>query len=395
MTKLTNWQKNIWVFKWNSVFNWYQAFVGVYVLIWTQYLNFTQMSLIYAISLIVGTALELPSGALADLIGRKKTIILGRIINILAYLTFAFANNFPLFLIGQILYQMNWVLESGAQSALLYDSLKENSKAKKYYKKTETDTFFLCTVGMMVGTGMSGFLYKFGNSSPYLACVLTSIISLIIALRFEEPSLDSEKFTFKNYLRQNIEGTKHIFENTKIRAITFFSLIITFITYAGIWYIYEPRLAEGGFNAKYMGLLVAGTYFMRAIGIKLIPVLDKHLKGRSIPYFLVIFQSFGSFLSFIPGKFGAISSVYSRKFLDGFRNPILNTLQNQNIVSKYRATSLSAVALITNLFLALAGPGIGYLMDHYSVSITLGIFGFVGLLLGVPLAFNLSKNIEN
>lgn len=394
MPKLTDWRKNIWVFKWNSAFTWFQAFVGVYVLIWTQFLNFTQISLIYSISLIIGMALELPSGALADLIGRKKTVILGRIINIAAYIVFAFSNNFLLFLIGQILYQINWALESGAQSALLYDSLKENNKEEEYYKKTETDTFFLCTVSMVIGTGLSGFLYKFGNSGPYIACVVTSIISLLIAIKFQEPKLDSEKFTLKNYLKQNIEGTKHIFESKKVRAVTFFSLIITFITYTGLWYLYEPRLVEGRFDPKYLGLLVSGTYVIRAIGIKLIPTLDKYFKGHLVPYFLVTLQMIGSFLSFFPGKFGAISSVYSRKFLDGFRNPILNTLQNQNIISKYRATSLSAVALIANFFIGLAGPVIGYLMDFYSVSVALGLFGFVGLFLGLPLAVNLSKSIK-
>ena len=392
MHKLTNWQKNIWVFKWNTVFTWFQAFVGVWVLIWTQYLDFTQIGLIYSLGLFFSVALELPSGALADLIGRKKTVLIGRVLQILSYIVFSFANNFWLFLVAQILYQANWALDSGAQSALLFDSLKENNQDGKFYKKTETDTFFLSTLGMVVGTAIGGFLFKYGTHLPFVICIFTSIIALVIALFFEEPRLDSEKFTFNNYLKQNIEGTKHIFENKKIRAITFFSLIISFITYTGLWYLYEPRLAEGGFEARHMGLLVAGTYLIRAVGIKLIPILDKKIKSNNIPYFLVIFQVIGSFSSFIQGRAGAITSVYSRKFLDGFRKPILNTLQNENIVSKYRATSLSAIALFENLIIASAGPIIGIMIDRYSASFTLGMFVFIGLVVGLPLARNLSKN---
>ena len=392
MHKLTNWQKNIWVFKWNTVFTWFQAFVGVWVLIWTQYLDFTQIGLIYSLGLFFSVALELPSGALADLIGRKKTVLIGRVLQILSYIVFSFANNFWLFLVAQILYQANWALDSGAQSALLFDSLKENNQDGKFYKKTETDTFFLSTLGMVVGTAIGGFLFKYGTHLPFVICIFTSIIALVIALFFEEPRLDSEKFTFNNYLKQNIEGTKHIFENKKIRAITFFSLIISFITYTGLWYLYEPRLAEGGFEARHMGLLVAGTYLIRAVGIKLIPILDKKIKSNNIPYFLVIFQVIGSFSSFIQGRAGAITSVYSRKFLDGFRKPILNTLQNENIVSKYRATSLSAIALFENLIIASAGPIIGIMIDRYSPSFTLGMFVFIGLVVGLPLARNLSKN---
>jgi len=394
MNKLTNWQKNIWVFKWNSVFTWFQAFVGVWVLIWTKYLNFSQIGLIYSIGLFLSVLLELPSGALADMIGRKKTVLLGRLLQITSYIVFSFANNFWMFLIAQALYQANWAFESGAQSALLFDSLKENGKEEKYYKKTETDTFFLCTIGMVIGTSIGGFLYKYGIHLPFVICIFTSIIAFIIAIFFQEPTIDSEKFTLKNYVKQNVEGTKHIFESKKIRAVTFFSLIVTFITYTGLWYLYEPRLAEGGFDARFMGLLVAGTYLIRAIGIKLIPVLDKTFKSNKIPYFLVGFQVIGSFSSFIQGRVGAIASVYSRKFLDGFRRPILYTLQNENIISKYRATSLSAVALLENVFIASAGPIIGIMIDKYSASFTLGLFGFIGLLIGLPLAFNLSKKIK-
>ncbi len=392
MSQLTNWQKNIWVFKWNTVFTWFQAFVGVWVLIWTKYLSFTQIGLIYSLGLFLSVALELPSGALADLIGRKKTVLIGRTLQILSYVVFSFANNFWLFLVAQMLYQANWALDSGAQSALLFDSLKENKQDKKFYKKTETDTFFLSTLGMVVGTTIGGFLFKYGTHLPFVICIFTSITAFIIALFFEEPQLDTVKFTFKNYLKQNIEGTKHIFENKKIRAITFFSLLISFITYTGLWYLYEPRLAEGGFEAKYMGLLVAGTYLIRAVGIKLIPVLDKTLQLNKVPFFLVLFQVIGSFSSFIQGKTGAIASVYSRKFLDGFRKPILNTLQNENIDSKYRATSLSAIALFENIIIASAGPIIGIMIDKYSAGFTLGLFGFIGLIIGLPLARNLSKN---
>lgn len=390
----TDWQKNISVFKINSFFNWFQVAIGVWVLIWTKYLDFTQIAAIYSISLIWSTLLELPTGALADMIGRKKTVIIGRVINVIANIVYLFANNFPLFLIGNMLYQTNWAFESGAQSALLYDSLKENNQEKKLYKKTETDTFFYCTVGMVFASVLGGFLYKYGVHMAYAACVVASIISLIITLFFQEPALDSKKFTLKNYLQQNLDGVKHIFENKMIRSISFFSFIITFITYAALWYLYEPRLAVAGFNPELMGLLVAGTYIIRAIGTKLVPVLDKKLKKSQIPIFLAILQSIGSFLSFIPGKIGAITSVYSRKFADGFRNPIVATLQNEQIESKYRATSLSAISLFTNLLIGLAGPIIGLLNDRYGPSVTLGIFGFIGIIVCLPLAVNLSNMIK-
>lgn len=227
-----------------------------------------------------------------------------------------------------------------------------------------------------------------------MACIVTAIISFLLVIFYEEPKLQPKKLTVKNYLDQNIEGVKHIFENSKIRAITFYSLALSFITYCGLWYLYEPRLAEGRFNSSHLALLVAGTYLIRAVGIKLIPILDKKLHDKHVPQFLIILQIVGSSLSFFPGQFGAISSVYARKFLDGFRQPILATLQNENIISKYRATSLSAISLITNILVALAGFVIGYSIDHFKASNTLGFFAIIGIFIGLPLALNLSKLVK-
>lgn len=154
---LTNWKKNISIFQLNSVFNWYQGFIGVWVLIWTKYLSFTQVGFIMSAGLLMSVFLDLPTGALADIIGRKKVILIGRILNIFAYFLFAVANNFWLFFIAEILYQSNWTFESGAQSALLYDSLKENKRENEFYKKTETDTFFYCTLMMVMGVLLEVF----------------------------------------------------------------------------------------------------------------------------------------------------------------------------------------------------------------------------------------------
>src|SRR3989338_9032643 len=105
MPQLTNWRRNIEVYKWNSVFTWYQGYVGVWILIWTKYLSFTQIGLILSASLFASVLLELPSGALADLIGRRKTILIGRVINVISYTVFVFANNFWLFLLAHVLSQ--------------------------------------------------------------------------------------------------------------------------------------------------------------------------------------------------------------------------------------------------------------------------------------------------
>ncbi len=390
----SNWRKNITVFTIDSVFQWFYVPIGVWVLIWRHYLSFSEIGIIYGVGLFISLLLELPSGALADLIGRKRTVIIGRTLGVFGFLLFSVADNFWIFLAASILYHANWAFESGALSALLYDSLKENGKVKEYYQKTESNAFFWSTIGLALASIFGGFLYRFNIHAPYIASTIVAVGALIGALFLEEPILDTKKITLRNYIRQNIEGTVHIFRNSMIGAISLFSILISTVAYIGLWYLYEPRLAEGGFSANAMGFLVAGTYLMRAVGIKLIPAVTMRLREDYIPIFLTIIQMIGSGLSYMEGRVGAISSVYVRKFSDGFRLPILNRLQNDNMDSQYRATALSAVALFSNIFISLAGLFIGGLMDQHGVAATLGLFFWVGLFVVLPSALYLSYLIR-
>lgn len=390
----TDWQKNIRVYKIDSFLQWFSLTIGIWALYWRHYLTFTQMGTVQAIGLLVSLLLELPSGALADLVGRKATVIISRLTGIIGAVMFVYADNFWMFTLAVIFYQSSWAFESGALSALLYDSLKENGREKKLYQKTEADTFFWCTLGMALSSVVGGWLYKFNPIWPYVGQVAVCVGALAGSLFFEEPKIDTEKFTLKNYLKQNYEGTMHIFRNGLIRQISFFSILISFVGYAGLWYLYEPRLAAGGFGGYTLGLLVAGTYLIRAVGIKLIPFAGKKLRDDQIPVFLTLIQMIGSACSFMENRTGAIISPYVRKFADGFRVPILARLQNDQIQSQYRATALSAISLFTNILISIAGPFIGMANDAVGVPKTLGSFFFIGLVMVLPVAIILSRSIS-
>ncbi len=386
----TNWRKNINIFLMTTVLQWFYIPIGVWVFIWRQYFSWEQIGTIQAVGLFLQLVLELPSGAIADMIGRKMTVVVGRVMGVAGFFLMAFTHSFWPFLIGNSLYLANWAFESGALDALVYDSLKENGQEKKYFQDIQAKSFLYATIGMAAASIIGGYIYRYGTQLPYLATAIVSVGALISALWLEEPKLDSIKVNFRSYLRQNWDGLTHVFRYPLIRSISIFSILINFIAYVGLWYLYEPRLVEGGFHAEWMGYLVAGTYLIRALGTKLIPYAMK-LGDRQIPGFLAITQMVGSGLSFLEGKVGAITSVYARKMNDGFRVPILARLQNDEIESKYRATSLSAISLLGNVLISAVGPLVGYSIDHYSARLTLGMCFFLGLFLVLPSAIMLAN----
>lgn len=391
--KKTNWRRNIIVFKLDSVVNWFFVPVGVYVLIWNQDLglSFTNINLAVSLGLIWTVVLELPSGALADMIGRKRTIMLGRVALFFGYLYFFFSRNFIGIIVQQLLYYTDNALNSGAQSALLYDSLKENGQVESHYKKTEANSFMINTIGMAIGSVIGGGLYIIDPFLPFTIMIGVTLVGILTSFFYQEPAIDSVKFTLHTYVKQNLAGLKHIVSNTHIRAVSLFTILVNIVVYTGLWYLYEPRLAYGGFDPRTLSILVAGTYGIRALGTKLIPFIDQRLKKEHTPIFLTLFQASASALSFIPNRFGAISSVYARKASDGYIRPTLLSLQNDQMESRYRATSLSAISLLYNIAVSIIGLSIGSLMDHQGTANVLGYFSLVGLILVLPSAIHLSR----
>ncbi len=159
---------------------------------------------------IVG--LEVPSGALADHLGRKKMVVFASILMVIEMAVFGFAPRgnptllFTLFLINRIFSGAAEASASGADEALAYDSLVADSREKEWPEvlarvmKWQSITFFAT---MMLGAAVydDTFLAKAAAAvwldwtvskdlAMRLPIVLTlgnSILALIVTLNLREP----------------------------------------------------------------------------------------------------------------------------------------------------------------------------------------------------------------
>ncbi len=84
---------------------------------------------IYSVSVAV---LEIPSGYMADIVGRKKTLIAGSILGTAGFLIYSCSTSFSGFLAAEIVLGLGGSFISGADSAMLFDSLKAMHQQHKY-----------------------------------------------------------------------------------------------------------------------------------------------------------------------------------------------------------------------------------------------------------------------
>ncbi len=355
--------------------------------------TFTEIGIIYSISFLIQTVLELPSGALADLIGRKWTIILSWITKLAYILLLILAKNFWYILFAEIMDKIGEALYSGSGVALVYDSLKENNQ-EKIYEKVESKGYLLATISFVFASTIGGILFDINPKLPFIILFFIWCIGLIVSLFFQEPKLDTEKANFKKYIKQNIDGFKHIFRNKKIGLTSAYSVLLSFVFLTGLWWLYQKSANEMNLNPKYVGALISFLYIFRAIGTSLYATVKDFLEKYKIYFasFLAILQAIASFLLIVPNIFIAITGLVLRYLSDGFRQPYLTNLQNKQIKSKYRATSLSAIALITSILLTGFNPLIGKGIDLYGARLIIAITGFIPLFISFPLTLILKKN---
>ena len=97
--------------------------------VWVLYLAYCGLSLA-EIGLLEGiyhaTSIicEIPSGAVADLLGRKRSMILSRICIAVSCMLMLFSRNFGLFAMSFIIQALGNNFNSGSEEALVYDSMK-------------------------------------------------------------------------------------------------------------------------------------------------------------------------------------------------------------------------------------------------------------------------------
>ena len=370
--------------------------IAVWPLIYGRFLNFSQIGMIVGVSSLVQTVLELPSGALADLFGRRNIIILAKIIRFISYLVIVLSLNidnvFLFLMLGEVLWKTAEAFASGSEQALIYDSLKENRKEEEY-EKLEAQSFFYYNIFHLLAAIIGGFLYEIDFRLPFVALLIPALFSVINSFFFQEPILDSEKYSLRNYIKQNILGFKHIFRNKIIFLISFYSVITVSTYMIGTFLLYQQSVNEMIAVPKYVGLVAAGLYLSRAIASWIYSRIYFKINKENFAIFLAWIQSASSFLLIVPFVPIAILGLVIRYMSDGFRKPYLTNIQNQYIKSTYRATAISAIALLVSLVSVLLSPLVGYGIDLYNARVVIAFTGFFAFI-ALPVAMQLKKIIR-
>ena len=95
-------------------------------------LSLSDIFLLQAAFGIAMVALEVPTGMVADRLGKRTSLILGESVLFVSMIGYASSDSFATFLAAELCMALGAALYSGAGSALLYDTLKALGREDEY-----------------------------------------------------------------------------------------------------------------------------------------------------------------------------------------------------------------------------------------------------------------------
>lgn len=380
--------KNDYIYKFFSAFDITSA-------IWVLYLGFkgmtlAQIGLLEGIFHITGFISEIPTGALADLFGRKKIIIIGRITSLISAIIMLFSNSFMGFAIGFILSAWGYNLNSGSEEALIYDTLKKLDREEEFLKfNGKINLIIEVSQGLAVFIG--GILSQIDFSISYITAVAIGLISLVLSTRFIEVDVirkENQSINIINHLKQSIDIVKN--NKRLLNILIFFPLIYTF---SAIVYFYGQQLFN---DMEYSRISISIIFLFNGIFSSFGAILSSKIykKYKSLGW-IIISISISVFTIFMGIGKGKLSIVFflGIGFLTSILQPISSNLINSMVESNQRATIISVESMFYSIMMIILFPICGFIGDRVYLQLSFIIVGIIGILICITEIIIIKKAI--
>jgi MFS family permease len=357
--------------------------------------SFAELSFALAALFLTPVIFEVPTGIIADIFGRKISVITSLLLVGLVLLIVPFISNIITLTLLFIFWGISRTLSTGADQAWIVDNLKKNKREdliSEYYLKNRSfnrAAFVfsgLLAAGLILLFGTDVVMNIFGTDLigydllwffESLGIIIAAIILMFVKERYI-PRKIPLKHIFKHSIVQLKSGFKHSFQNPVI-----FHLILAafFIALAGGMFgiLYQPFLLDLGVPTHYLGYMVS---IFGLIGIFL-PFVAKRLfdfvkKEKMYLTFVAVTEAILTFaIFFVVSPLAGIAFIIVVANIGDLEKPIQRPYFQKHLTSKLRATVASFESMFVHFGAAIAMLLAGFLADLIGPKITFALSGLL------------------
>jgi MFS family permease len=379
-------ESNIWKFYLYQILYSLMFYTPIIVLFYQNSgLSLTQIMILQSISSIIWVVMEIPSGYFADMVGRKKSLLLTGVFATLAMVTFGLGQSFYHFLFATVFWAFAGVFISGADSAFIYDTLKALKK-EDTYKKVWGHTVFCSSVGISIASIIGGLLGGMNLRYPFFAMLPFYILLIPLSLSLYEPKRVQEVST-QNPISDLMKSIHmSVFKNKKIRSLLLYSAVIVSALDISYW-LYQPYFTLSKLDVVYFGVVFAAFNLIHAVSAKYSHFIEQKLGQR---FSLILLFILTSLCYILMGNIIFVLSfviAFVFQFVSGFSSVVISDYVHKETDSKIRATVISVQSFIDRIFYVLVAPLVGWLVDIYTLPQAMIIIGIIVAVVGCIYSF--------
>lgn len=319
--------------------------------------------------------LEVPTGYVADAWGRKQSLVVGGFFNLLAYGYLPFAKTFNTMMIFEVLCALAISFMSGADIALLWDSLPPESRGTAEGKQAVARYQWANVGAESIASIIGGLLAMYSFDLVLWARAVTGAVPFFIALTLVEPP--GERMSRKSHLKNVGEVFQYIWSgHPKVRLIFVNYVMWSLASFFAVW-IFQKHWQTENIPLGAFGFIWAAFGLTTGLVGLRVPLWEFKMGA---PRLLVlqglmpIIAYFGmAWLGGWPAALMGLLLYVTR----GFTGVMMREALNQILPTKMRATANSLYSLFFRLVFVFTAPALGWGIDTYGVSpvfVALGTF---------------------
>ena len=166
---------------------------------------------------------QIPCNYIVELIGLKKSMMLGNIFLIIHCVMYILSPGFEVFIFAELFCAIGFGLKNVSEAPLLYSSLKRSGR-KEFFAKIEGKTVSKFFYIEAISSCFVGYLFTLNNYLPITLTLIALITSLVISTKFVDMPIDREegKFGIKEYF----SGIKLILKSKRVISIFLYVFVI-------------------------------------------------------------------------------------------------------------------------------------------------------------------------
>jgi MFS family permease len=372
-------------------------------------LTYLQIGTLITVREVLRNVLEIPTGVLADMLGRRRTMISAFLFYLISFVIFYLTSSYGLFVVAMLFYSAGDAFRSGTHKAMIFEYLRlqgwESMKVD-YYGHTRSWSQMGSALSSLLAAGI--VFWSGDYAGAFLFSTVPYVLDLLLLASYPR-ELDgqvkrgSRKQLWRSF-REILDEIVRAFRNPETRRVLT-NLALFSGTFRAVKDYYQPVLAtlaaalalhiSGAGGKQVTALLIGVIYFFLYLATSF---SSRHagaftrrresmpaVLNRTLVAGMALITAAGLFF-LLPGRWqwSVILPFTAVYMLENIRRPVGVAYVSSVFPPGILATVLSTESQVRSLFAAAIAPAAGWLIDKTGVGCGLAIIAAV-LLTAYPL----------